>query len=125
MIVVRYEDLRSDPRREMGRILRFIGQQPSPAEIDDCVSYASLEQMREREAAANASVSSIVRPGDAADPSSFKTRRGKVGGWRDYLTPEQAQSLDQLVAGRLSPLYGYGGPAANAAAAERGLVSPA
>ena len=42
------------------------------------------------------------------DPSSFKTRRAKVGGYRDYFTPEQLAELDELVAKGLSPTLGYG-----------------
>lgn len=127
LLLVRYEDMRHDPGKELRRILEFVGQQPSAGEIEDSVTYASLEQMRERErqAAADATVSSRLRPGDAGDLSTFKTRRGKVGGWRDYLTPEQAQAMDRLVADKLSPVYGYNPPAAIAAAADGGLVSPA
>ena len=34
-------------------------------------------------------------------------RRAKVGGYRDYFTAEQAAELEQLVAERLSPAFGY------------------
>jgi hypothetical protein len=50
-----------------------------------------------------------IVPGEASNPESFKVRRGKVGGYRDYLSPEQAAALDQLVSGRLSPAFGYRG----------------
>jgi hypothetical protein len=48
-----------------------------------------------------------MKPGNANDPSSFKVRRGKVGGWRDYVTQEQAEALDRLVRETLNPVYGY------------------
>ena len=41
------------------------------------------------------------------DPESFKVRRAKVGGYRDYFTAEQAAELERLVAERLSPAFGY------------------
>ena len=48
-----------------------------------------------------------LKPGDANDPSSFKVRRAKVGGWRDYVTDEQASAIDAMVRERLDPVYGY------------------
>ena len=48
-----------------------------------------------------------MKPGNADNPSSFKVRRGKVGGWRDYVSEEQAEALDQLVHDRLDSVYGY------------------
>jgi hypothetical protein len=30
--------------------------------------------------------SKILHPGDVLDPESFKVRRGKVGGYREYLS---------------------------------------
>jgi alcohol sulfotransferase len=49
-----------------------------------------------------------IVPGEAGNPDSFKVRRGKVGGYHDYLSEEQAAELDGLVAARLSPAFGYG-----------------
>ena len=48
-----------------------------------------------------------MKPGDASDPSSYKVRRGKVGGWTDYVSEEQAEAIDHLVAETLSPVFGY------------------
>ena len=35
--------------------------------------------------AAGAFDSKILKPGNVTDPESFKVRRGKVGGYREYL----------------------------------------
>ena len=32
-----------------------------------------------------------LRPGDRANPQSYKVRRAKVGGWRDYFDDEQSR----------------------------------
>ena len=82
---MKYEDLRSDARRELGRILAFLGETPSQAELEDCVSYASIDNMRrmESENAGRWLANRRLRPGNANDLSSFKVRRAKVGGWRD------------------------------------------
>jgi len=56
---------------------------------------------------AGAFTSKILRAGDTQDPESFKVRRGKVGGFEDYLSPD-----DQVYAAaalqRLDPRFDYG-----------------
>ena len=41
------------------------------------------------------------------DPESFKVRRAKVGGYRDYFSPQQVEELETLVNDKLSPVFGY------------------
>ena len=48
-----------------------------------------------------------VKPGDKDNPQSFKVRKAKVGGYRDYFTDEQCSELDAMVA-QLDPQFGYG-----------------
>jgi alcohol sulfotransferase len=48
-----------------------------------------------------------MRPRDANNPASFKTRRGKVGGYRDYFDDGEIAQIDRLVAEQLSPVFGY------------------
>jgi hypothetical protein len=109
LLVVRYEDLRADTKGELRRILAFLGQDPSDAELEDAVNFASIDNMRrmEIENAKKAGAQRSMKPGDASDPSSFKVRRGKVGGWHDYVTEEQAAAIDRMVREQLNPIYGY------------------
>ena len=109
MLVVKYEDLRADTKTELGRVLSFFGQQPSEEELDDAVSFASVENMRrmELENASKATAHRSLKPADASDPSSFKVRRAKVGGWRDYVTEEQSDAIDRMVKEKLDPVFGY------------------
>ncbi|MBI3673489.1 MAG: sulfotransferase domain-containing protein [Rhizobiales bacterium] len=109
LLVVKYEDLRAATRDQLRRVLEFFGQSPTAAELDDCVAYASLDNMRrmERENAGRWTADARLRPGDANDPASFKVRRGKVGGWRDYMTDEEAIEVDRMVREGLSPIFGY------------------
>lgn len=109
LLVVRYEDLRADTKGQLRRILEFLGQQPADAEIQDSVNFASIDNMRrmELENAKKARAQRSMKPGNADDPSSFKVRRGKVGGWTDYVSEEQAAALNMLVREKLDPVYGY------------------
>lgn len=107
--LLKYEDLRADGPRHLREVLGFLGQTPCDAEIDDAVAHASLDNMRrlETENAGKLSFNTRLKPTDANDPSTFKVRRGKVGGWRDYLTPEEVERIDQMVRAELSPIFGY------------------
>jgi hypothetical protein len=109
LIIVRYEDLKADTAGELGRALRFLGEAPSDAELADAAAFASVENMRRMEQAnaGKPAANTRLKPGDANDPSSFKVRRAKVGGWRDYVTEEQAGAIDAMVKDKLDPVFGY------------------
>jgi hypothetical protein len=105
-ILVRYEDLRADPVTELGRVMAFIGAPCSSSELDQAVAFAAFESLKEKESTGFFG-SDRLRAPDAADPDTFKVRRGKIAGYRDYFDGAQLAVIDALVAGRLSPRLGY------------------
>jgi hypothetical protein len=108
VLVVRYEDLRRDTAGELRRVLEFIGQEPTDAELQDCIAFASVENMRALEAKrAFRLAGSRMKPGDKSNPESFKVRRAKVGGYRDYFSEAELARLDAMVEERLLPGFGY------------------
>ena len=109
LLVVKYEDLRADTKGQLRRMLEFFGQKPDDVELEDAVTFASVDNMRrmELENAKKATANRSLKPGDANDPSSFKVRRAKVGGWRDYVTEEQSDAIDAMVKEQLDPVFGY------------------
>jgi hypothetical protein len=105
-IVVRYEDLRADPRKTLPRITGLIGASFSDQEIQAAVEFGSFDNLKSLEQ------QGFFRQGgltlrNPADPESFKVRRAKVGGFKDYFTAEQVAELEELVRTRLSPTFGY------------------
>ena len=50
---------------------------------------------------------SRLKPADPRDPESYKVRKGKVGGFVDYLDPKEIKYCDEAIANHLSPIYGY------------------
>ena len=46
------------------------------------------------------------------DPSTYKTRSGRIGGFAQHLATEDAAWLDRLIAERLNPALGYRAPGA-------------
>lgn len=111
VLVVRYEDLRSDPAEVLRQVVTFTGTTPDPAHIEAAKDYAAYENMKKREAKNEGMRASgqRVKPGDESNPDSFKVRRGKVGGYRDYFTPEQLRVVDGMVEDVLDPVFGYSG----------------
>ncbi len=110
-LVVRYEDLRADPAAELEKVVAFLGQPRDTAAIADAVRFASFENMRAMESrGALAQRSHRLVPGDDKNEASFKTRRGKVGGYRDYFNEAGLAEIDRLVRDELSPDFGYGLP---------------
>ena len=48
-----------------------------------------------------------MMPRDKDNPDSYKVRRAKVGGYRDYFTDEEVAVIDRLVADALDPMFRY------------------
>jgi hypothetical protein len=103
----RYEDFHADPVGQLARLLRVIGNDDVPeAHIEAAVAFSAFDKLKQREAAGFYR-SDNLRPGDVADPKSFKVRRGKVGGYRDVFTKAQIRELDQRIDATLSLGLGY------------------
>jgi len=109
LLVVRYEDLRADTVGQLGRIAAFVGAPEDEAALRGAVEYASIDNMRKLETQRKFWLSGgRMTPRDRDDPNTYKVRRAKVGGYRDYFDDEQAARIDELVEEKLSPVFGYG-----------------
>ena len=107
-LLVRYEDMRTEPARIFGELLAFMQIDASPEELEQVAEWSSLENMKKLEQNQTfASGSRRLMIKDPNNPDAFKVRRGKVGGYRDYFTAEQNDSIDLLVREQLHPLFGY------------------
>ncbi len=108
LLLVRYEDLRAEPEKQLARIVDFLGLEPDAAHIRNAVEFASVENLRKMEKENYFWRSgSRVKAKDPKNPHSFKVRRAKVGGYRDYFDDEQLAEIDGMVDSRLSDLFGY------------------
>ena len=85
--VVRYEDLLADPYGEFGKMARKLGITSEEARIRRAVGHASFKTLQAMERDKGFLERSI---------SSEKFfRSGKSGGWKDELTPEQANRIER------------------------------
>ena len=72
------------------------------------MEFASYENMKKLEEKRVFWASGArVKPGDRKNPNSFKVRRAKVGGYRDYFDDDQVAQIDALVNDTLSDYFGY------------------
>ena len=108
LLIVRYEDMRADPEAALTRILTFIDTPGSADEIREAVAFSSFENMRKLEEKKTFWLSGgRMVPKDRNNVNSFKTRRGKVGGYRDYFSAEELSSIESAIRSQLSPAFGY------------------
>src|SRR5882762_1712993 len=104
--LVRYEAMRASPAEHFRDLLAVLGESSAEANIfQEALEFSRFENMQKLEAA-GAFDSNILHPGDVRDPESFKVRRGKVGGYREYLSVrDQEYAADALI--ELDRRFGY------------------
>jgi len=104
--LVRYEALRASPEERFRDLLAHLGESsPEPIIFQQALEFSRFENMQKLEAA-GAFDSNILHPGDVRDPESFKVRRGKVGGYREYLSAED-QKFAEAALTNLDRRFGY------------------
>ncbi len=108
LLVTRYEDLRANPEAEMARIVEFLGMEADEAFLKDTAAFASVENLRKKEQENYFWRSgSRVQAKDVKDPNTYKVRKAKVGGYRDYFNEAEVATLDAMVEEQLLPVFGY------------------
>jgi hypothetical protein len=119
VLLLRYEDLHADPIRELRRVLAFLGMADvAPDVVQRAVAQASFDQLQQLERTGTAGTRAL-RTATPDDRDSYKVRRGKVGGYVDYLEPTDIATLDVVIARSAgAQAFGY---AAHAGAGQGGL----
>jgi hypothetical protein len=120
MGIVSYEDLHRDAIGVLREIGKFMGKNFPEKQLAEIVEARSFGRMREAEATGELATryGNILRPRDASDPESFKVRKGKIGGYVDYLSEADIRYCDEVLA-RLDYW-----PALEAAMRKNGLGRP-
>ena len=121
--IVRYEDLRRDTRGMFMDVLKYIGIAEINGKIlDEVLELGKIEEMRKMEAQSargshalkgkdpdveSAFMTRAFQPADPNDPETFKVRKGKVGGYVDYLGKKEIAYLDKKITDELDAVFGY------------------
>jgi hypothetical protein len=85
-----YESMRAEPARALGDILSVLGVHVSEVAIQKAVELGEINKMRKVEASKGIAGQSY----DKSNPEARRVRRGKVGGFSDYLSPEDLSYID-------------------------------
>jgi hypothetical protein len=93
-IVTRFEDLKTDPTATCSEALRTIGLPMPQDRLREAVEASSFTAMRAREDAAAGSGERVMR-------------RGKVGEWREWLTPRLGRHFQDEQLWRVAGRFGY------------------
>lgn len=98
MLFMRYEAMHQDPVAALTRALDFLGaRELSGPTIAAAVEFSRFENLRRIEAEGHYA-GPILRAEGNQDSEGFKVRRGKVGGFRDYLSDADVAWIDACVA---------------------------
>jgi len=97
LLVVRYEEMRSNTERVLSTIVKFLGISVEPERIRKAVANNDLQRMRLKEDQYHR------RPLDGA---GRQVRVGSVGGWQKRLSPAHVDLIERH-AGELLERFGY------------------
>lgn len=97
-IVVTYESMREDPEGGLRDVVTFLRLPVDSGALREAATYASFDRMRADERASGI-------PGhdyDRSDKEALRVRRGKVGGFRDYLSKTEVAEIQAVLETALS-----------------------
>ena len=97
MHVVRYEDLRDDPKAGFGKVFDFLKVRADPKQFANALKLTRLEALKKQEQKSGF----IERP---KEMSAF-FHSGKVGGWRKTLSDQQIATLHTAFEPTLRKFY--------------------
>lgn len=96
-LLIRYEEMHQDTVACIRSVLEFIETTNIPEQvINNAIEFCQFENMKQLERSGEFK-SKVIQPTDPMDNESYKVRRGKVGGYRDYLSQEDIDFIDQII----------------------------
>lgn len=105
-LLVRYEDLHQNTEMELYKILSFLSlSKISDETLRDAVEYAHIEKLRKLSVSKLNKVDRMA-PTDPQDLDSYKIRKGVVGGYVNYMSPDDIAYVDNKISS-LSPFFDY------------------
>ncbi|MEO8849716.1 MAG: sulfotransferase domain-containing protein [Casimicrobiaceae bacterium] len=96
---IRYEDLHRDAAGTLALALPFVGIHADQAAIAAAIEYCRFENLRKAEVEQRFRGAALVAK-NPQDLESYKVRKGKVGNYVEYLSPEDIAYIDAAIADR-------------------------
>lgn len=101
--LLRYEELMQDTHRALQRVLAFLGIEIDSELVDKAIEDNQFAKMHKMEQENHFS-SRRLQSTNPDDPEAYKTRKGKVGGYVDYLSRQDIDYLNEKLID-LDPFY--------------------
>lgn len=96
-LLLHYEDLHQAPHAQIRNVLAFMGiDEVDPDMLDRAIAFSRFENMRKLEETNYYGIKGM-RPKNSNDAESYKVRKGKVGGYSEYLSPSDCDYADQMI----------------------------
>ncbi len=106
-LLLTYEALHRDTENQIRKLLHFIGIHDAGVHITrQAVAASRFENMHRLERSGKLNTPELI-PADRNDQESYKTRKGRVGGYADYLPEEDIVFISKKIDEELSPFFGY------------------
>jgi len=104
-LLIKYEDMHEDTNACLFSLLNFIGVRDVPKSvIKNAVEFCNIENMRKMEIA-NKLNDHRLSSNNINDKEALKVRKGKIGGYIDYLSEEDIDYIDQVIWELGNPWY--------------------
>ena len=110
-LLVKYEHLKIDPQWELMAMCQFLNiwDEIRDLDLNKVIQYSSFDSMKEMDHGKKDHL--LSNKGgfniSGTDPERFKVRKGRVGGYVEYLSDLDIKYVTNQVHTRLSPLFGY------------------
>ena len=98
---VRYENLQAACPSVLMSVMYYLGVRASKHNVKKAVDYCSFANMKRLERAGTVK-SKRLQPLRKGDPESYKVRKGKVGGYKDYMTRDDQIYCRTMMSCRLN-----------------------
>ncbi|KAK6115306.1 hypothetical protein DH2020_007575 [Rehmannia glutinosa] len=90
ILFMKYEELKSDPKGQVSKIAEFLGRPfADEKEVDAVLWRCSLGRLKNLEVNKSENILNDV-------PNKSLFRKGEVGDWKNYLTPEMEEQINQI-----------------------------
>jgi hypothetical protein len=98
-LIIKYEGLKQDPEVNMRKILKFFNKNVSDEKLRKAIKFAEFENMKklEKKGYFLGKFGKNLYTANPQDSESFHTRKGKVGGYIEYLNPEDIEYCNVII----------------------------
>lgn len=115
ILLWRYEDLKSDTFSMMKKLIDFLEWPVKAGFVQEAIKFASFDNMKRIQTSQDFSNiktrrTRLFKVGNPENPEAHHVRKGKVGGYRDYLSDEQVEQYEERIGKELDSWFGYQEP---------------